>query len=130
MLSPSHSVQFLGRQTIINGLQQTAFICMCLLSLKKDQWWSFPHKFLKRSERNEKGYVYVPTYLLAAMCVHILFFYCCHVRDTYWKIPFADDRAPSHSNSFGCTMAYIQVKNNAYFDFDKIGSEINCFQLQ
>ena len=64
------------------------------------------------------------------MCVHILFFYCCHVRDTYWKIPFADDRAPSHSNSFGCTMAYIQVENNAYFDFDKIGSEINCFQLQ
>ena len=80
--------------------------------------------------REKRKRVCIPTYLLAAMCVHILFFYCCHVRDTYWKIPFADDRAPSHSNSFGCTMAYIQVKNNAYFDFDKIGSEINCFQLQ
>ena len=83
-----------------------------------------PTQVLKRSERNEKGYVVIH------VCVCTLLFYCCHVRDTYWKIPFADDRAPSHSNSFSCTMAYIQVENNAYFDFDKIGSEINCFQLQ
>ena len=90
-------------QIIINGLQQLSFACMFVVVFEEGSV-VIPTQVLKRSERNEKGFV--PTYLLAAMCVHIvLFFYCCHVRDTYWKIPFADDRAPSPSNSFGWTVA-------------------------
>ena len=108
--------------------KQLSFACVCCLWRRISGGHS--HTSFWKDQRETKKGLYLLTYLLAAMCVHILFFYCCHVRDTYWKIPFADDRAPSHSNSFGCTMAYIQVENNAYFDFDKIGSEINCFQLQ
>ena len=39
----------------------------------------------------------IPGFLIQRVtlfCMYTHQFYCCHVRDIYWKIPFADDRAP------------------------------------
>ena len=62
-----------------------------------------PTQVLKRSERNEKGYVVIHVCVYTA----VLLLSCQrHILEN----PFADDRAPSLSNSFGCTVAHIRVQ--------------------
>ena len=56
---------FLGCQTIINGLQQLSFACMFVVVVFEEGSVVIPTQVLKRSERNEKGYV-----VILHVCVH------------------------------------------------------------
>ena len=64
---------------------------VCLLSFQ----WMLALSVHSHITQNVKGFC-------------LMLFYCCHVRDTYWKIPFADDRAPSFSL---CSIGLFLLRN-------------------